>query len=95
MKKKLDPIYERILKTLQKYSDNNIISRERASYAIGSVHKFGKPYSTLIISNLSRMGRVKFNGYSGHLTLLVADLDFNQELEGGVENGRSNFNNAD
>ena len=68
--KEMDPVYARILITLDQYSDPDGISINRARYAIANIHKFGRPFNTQIISKLSRMGAIKLKGRRGNIEIL-------------------------
>jgi hypothetical protein len=62
---------QRILISLIKYGNKNEISIARANYAIGQIHKIGRPFRSKILFELSEDGLIEFNGRSGMIRILV------------------------
>ena len=68
---KKDPAYQKIIITLKKYSEGNKISINRARYILSTVHRFDRPYNTMIIRRLSEECYIKLHGRNGLIEILI------------------------
>ncbi len=61
--------YQKIYENMKKYSLEDKIPIERAKYIISAVHRIPKPYSTMVINELSILGWIKLSNGSKYLEL--------------------------
>lgn len=69
--KKIDPAYMRLIITLKKYAEDNKIPVERARYVLSFLHRFERPYNTLILNKMHKNKIIKLTNGSDKLEILI------------------------